>query len=202
MRTLLTAFATVSILVLGASQALASGVQNQPTECQSGIGAVGFNGGSSAEHTIVMHLWTETFHADFFRANEFIDNVVQAVIDTQPAVTVATNPFRACHFIGLVDGATRAISEIAEGQVIECTNQGVGVGQDLARLNCALTACNPFSSVPSYATIDVECKLNVDLGCRTGFDSYLDMNRFGTCSALAKNQTFATFVKNTGCNIH
>lgn len=204
MRSLLVALAAASILVFSAARASAGGVQNLPLQCQIGIGATGFETGSTAEHDIVMHLWNVEYQADFHRANPFIDNVVQTVLSAQPSITVDMNAFIGCRFIGMIDGATRAISEIASNQIIVCTNEGLDIGRDLARFNCALTQTFPApqGAFACYTTIDVECSVNVNLGCRTGFDRYLRDNSFSTCSALASKPTLASFIKSTGCNIH
>lgn len=199
MRSLFMALAASSI-VFGASSAFAS-VQNLPLECQHGIGAVGFNSGTSAEYDIVMALWNRVYGADFFRANQFIDNVTQTVLAQTPPTTVTANAFLGCRFIGLVDGATRAIETIATDVLFDCANVGINMGVSLASFNCAVARVQApaLTQERCYAVIDLECSVNIDLACRVSFDSYVS-NHPLTCAGLASNPAFATFVKNTGCN--
>jgi hypothetical protein len=203
MRSLFVALAAASILVFGTSRASAN-VQNVPTECQNGLAAIGFQTGTNAQYNIVMRLWTVTFGADYHRANQFIDNVTQTVLSAQPAVPLAGNAFLGCRFIGMIDGATRAISEIATNQLLVCANEGIDIGVNLARFNCALSQLiqqPTVAAVKCYTTIDVECSVNINLGCRTGFDRYLQDHSFSICSVLAADASHASFVKNIGCNI-
>ncbi|WP_438008073.1 hypothetical protein WME89_04785 [Sorangium sp. So ce321] len=203
MHSLFVALATAAILVLGASRASAD-VQNVPELCEQGIGATGFETGRSAQHAIVMRLWSVEFRADFHRANQFIDNVTRTVLAAQPPVTVEDNAFLGCRFIGMVDGATRAIVEIATNQLIACAKEGVDMGTHLAQLNCALTQM--FKGEVSaqrvcYVTIDIECRVDIDLGCRTGFDRYVRDHGSSACFKLTRSPELATFIKDAGCNL-
>ncbi|MDI3291798.1 hypothetical protein [Polyangium sp. 15x6] len=206
MRSLFVGLAVSSILVLGGSSAYAD-VRNVPEECQRGIGANGFVTGKRAEYAIVMRLWERVFGRDFYRANQFISNVTRTVTSAKPSVTVETDAFLGCRFVGMVDGATEAISKIAVEQVNFCADKGVAMGQGLAELNCALAdVTQKAQAMPPrgmcYATIevDVECSVNVDLGCMTSFDQYVQNNRF-TCNRLASNPVLASEIKRDGCNL-
>jgi hypothetical protein len=154
-----------------------------------------------------MRLWERVFERDYYRANQFILNVTRTVTNAKPSVTVETDAFLGCRFVGMVDGAIEAISKIAVDQVNFCADQGISMGQGLAQLNCALADVTQKrqaapASKECYATIeiDVECSVNVDLGCMTSFDRYVQNNRF-TCNRLASDPVLASQIKHDGCNL-
>ncbi|MRG93195.1 hypothetical protein [Polyangium spumosum] len=203
MRSLFAALTAGSILVLFASTASAGGVENLPSVCESGIGATGFQNGTRAQYRIVMLLWRNVYRADYFRANQFIDNVTSTVLAARPTITPDQNAFVGCRFIGMIDGATRAISEIAENQLIMCTNDGLNIGHNAAALNCALMHTIQQMGVvagKSYVVMDIECSVNVSLGCRTGFDRYLRDNEFGICAELSSSPDLG-YIKNESCSM-
>lgn len=191
MNTLLRSVSLTAVMgaLLASSPALAN--PQPPTQCASGRGLFGFNGGVIKGVSLVNQAWSSPGVAqqcdNFDKLKTELLRMFQLVMGHIPP---DASLFVQCMFIGERDGAMQRVSELQSFCGIECSNEGMITGQLAADLYCGLSVAlgGLGMDVDLGRGPQSTCGDAFEPACLSAFDT--ESGGYDGCAPYLKNTSF------------